>query len=431
MSNTQQPTDRRDFLKVSTASAVTTALLATGAYAAGGDEIKVGIIGCGGRGSGAGEDVLKAAKNVTIWAMGDAFEDRVRGAQRRLEKEARDNQDIKNLGNKVNVGGRTFTGLDAYKKVIESGVNYVILATPPGFRPIHLEAAVAAGKHIFTEKPVAVDGPGIRMVFEAYESAKKKNLAIAAGTQRRHQSGYREVMKRIHGGEIGEFAGGNCYWNQGILWKVDREKGWTDLEAQMRNWYNYTWLCGDHVVEQHVHNIDVVNWAAQSHPVKAVSMGFRTRTDPRYGHIFDFFATDFEYPKGVHAISMCRQISNCVNSISEGVQGTKGRAEMADRRVYRVNGQSVFNPRNDNAPYVQEHTDLIESIRKNEPINELKNVAESTLSAIMARMSAYTGQAITWDMAMKSQEKLMPENLAWDMKLATPPVAVPGKTRFS
>ena len=288
-------TDRRDFLKLGAAAAVTSTLLTAGAYAAGSDEIKVGIIGCGSRGAGAGVDVLRAAKGVKIWAMGDAFEDRVKGSLRNLEHEAKDNDDIKKHANTVEVDGRVFTGLDAYKKVIDSGANYIILATPPGFRPLHIEATINAGKNLFTEKPVGVDAPGIRKVLAAYEVAKKQNIAVGAGTQRRHQTGYREVMKRIHGGEIGTFTGGHCHWDQGILWKTPRQKGWGDLEAQMRNWYNYTWLCGDHIVEQHVHNIDVINWAAQAHPVAVLGMGFRTRTDPEYGHIFDFFSCDFEY----------------------------------------------------------------------------------------------------------------------------------------
>ncbi|MFM7151899.1 MAG: Gfo/Idh/MocA family protein, partial [Gemmataceae bacterium] len=309
---------RRDFLKVSATSALATGLLASGVHAAGDEDIKVGIIGCGGRGTGAGTDVLQAAKNVTIHALADAFEDRANGARRQLENFGRDDS-VKGMGNKVDVEGRVFTGLDAYKKLIESGVNYVILATPPGFRPIHIEAAIAAGKNVFTEKPVAVDGPGIRKVMAAYKEAQNKKLGVAAGTQRRHQAGYIETIKRIHQGEIGDFVTGRCYWNQGILWRVPRQKGWTDLQAQMRNWYNFTWLCGDHIVEQHVHNIDVINWAARAHPVAAVGMGYRTRTDPDYGHIFDFFAIDYEYPLGNHVLSMCRQISNCENNISETV----------------------------------------------------------------------------------------------------------------
>jgi predicted dehydrogenase len=437
----EQGESRRDFLKAGTAAAgaaLTSALLTGGVHAAGSDEIKVGIIGCGGRGTGAGTDVLKAAKNVTIVALGDAFEDRANGAQRRLTRFIQDDETARSYGNKVDVAGRVYHGLDAYKKVIDTpGVNYIILATPPGFRPDHLEAAVAAKKNIFTEKPVAVDGPGIRKVYDAHKKAEEQKLGIAAGTQRRHQTGYLEVMKRVHGGEIGEFRGGACYWMQGVLWANPRQKDWSDLTYQIRNWYNFTWLCGDHIVEQHVHNIDVLNWAAQAHPVKAIGMGYRTRqgkrtrNKPEFGHIYDFFAIDFQYPNGAHVVSMCRQIDNCVNSVSEDIIGSKGRAETRDRGHYRVNGAQVFNPRKDNLPYIQEHTDLIESIRKGEPINELKNVADSTLSAIMGRMSAYTGKEITWKMALEAQEELMPKDLAWDMKLSEPPMAIPGVTKFS
>ncbi len=428
----QQGESRRDFLKAGTVAAgaaLTTSMFPGGVYAAGSDEIKVGIIGCGGRGRGACENVLSSAKNVSIIAMGDAFEDRLDGTRKALERFAAGDGTVKSLGNKVDVAGRTYTGLDAYKKVIDTpGVNYIILATPPGFRPIHLEAAINAGKNVFTEKPVSVDGPGIRKVLAAYETAKQKKLGVGAGTQRRHQAGYREVMKRVHNGEIGDIVGGACYWMQGILWRNPRKKEWNDLTYQLRNWYNFTWLCGDHIVEQHVHNIDVINWATQAHPVKAIGMGYRTRTDPDYGHIYDFFAIDFEYPNGVHIVSMCRQISNCVNSVSEELVGTKGRSKP---NAYTVNGKRVFNRRGETDPYVQEHTDLIESIRAGEPINELKNVAESTMTAIMGRMSAYTGKQITWDMALNSKQSLMPENLSWDMTLPEPPVAVPGKTQFS
>jgi len=433
VSNHTGETDRRDFLKAGTAAAgaaLTTGLFAHGAFAGGSDEIKVGIIGTGGRGTQAGENVLSAAKNVTIVALGDAFQDRVTNAATRLQKFA-GRQAVKDGGNKVDFQGRTYHGLDAYKQVLDTpGLNYVILATPPGFRPQHLQAAVEAGKHIFTEKPVAVDGPGIRKVFQAYEDAQKKKLGIAAGTQRRHQLGYVETMKRVHDGAIGELVGGCCYWNQGILWKVDRKPEMSDLEWQMRNWYNFVWLCGDHIVEQHVHNIDVINWAFQAHPVRALGVGYRTRTDPAFGHIYDFFSVDFEYPRGVHVHSMCRQISGCTNTVSEFLQGTKGQC-LPHR--YSINNKAVVSRRDDSRstnPYVQEHTDLIEAIRKGEPINELKNVAESTLSAIMGRMSAYTGQAITWEQALNSRENTMPESLSWNMKLDVPPVPVPGKTKF-
>jgi predicted dehydrogenase len=420
---TVENTSRRDFLKSGTAL-TGAALLAQGVHAQGSDTVKVGIVGCGGRGSGAAEDVLRAASGVQITALGDAFADRANGLKKRIENFAKD-KEIAGKGNSVDIGDRVFTGLDAYQKVIASDVNYVILATPPGFRPIHIEAAINAGKHLFTEKPVAVDGPGIRRVLAAYEKAKEKKLCVAAGTQRRHQGGYIETMKRIHGGEIGDIVGGQCYWMQGILWRVPRQKGWTDLEAQMRNWYNYVWLCGDHIVEQHVHNIDVINWAIQGHPTKAIGMGFRTRTDKDYGHIYDFFAVDYYYPKDVQILSMCRQISECANSISERVVGTKGTAQV---NAYTINGKRVY-ARDRVNPYVQEHTDLIASIRGAEYLNELKNVAESTLTAIMGRMSAYTGRAISWEEALNSKEVLMPENLSFDMKLPEPLVPVPGPTK--
>jgi predicted dehydrogenase len=422
---------RRDFLKTAAAAAAAQAVLSASVHAAGSDEIKVGLIGCGGRGTGAVHDVLHSAPNVRIVALGDAFRDRADGCRRQIIDLGED-PTVKQLGNKVDVPPeRVFVGLDAYEKVLASPVNYVILATPPGFRPIHLRAAVAAGKNVFTEKPVAVDAPGIRTVLDTYDVAKSKGLAIAAGTQRRHQVSYIETMYRIHDGAIGELVGGRCYWNQGILWKKDRTPDMSDLTWQMRNWYNFTWLCGDHIVEQHVHNLDVINWAFNAHPVRAMGMGGRTRTDPAYGHIFDHFAVDYEYPNGVHVLSTCRQISNCANNNSEALVGTKGTCRPDQ---HSINGKSVLSRallRLAVNPYVQEHTDLIESIRGGNPINELKNVAESTLTAILGRMSTYTGQLLTWDQALRSKEVLMPEKLDWSMSLAVPPVAVPGKTPFA
>jgi len=424
----QGQTDRRDFLKAGAAATAASALFASGVYAQGTDEIRVGIIGCGGRGTQAGENVLSAARHVKIVAMGDAFENRLASSRRALERFAGADERVRELGNSVDVQGRAHHGLDAYRRVIDTeGINYIILATPPGFRPVHIEAAVNARKHIFTEKPVAVDAPGYNRVMQAYRAAQKQSLGIAAGTQRRHQAGYLETMRRIHDGDIGDIVGGRCAWNQGILWRVPREQGWTDLQYQMRNWYNFTWLCGDHIVEQHVHNIDVINWAIRAHPVRAMGMGYRTRTDRDYGHIYDFFSVDFEYPNGVHVVSQCRQISGCSNDISEFVKGTRGTSQI---NAYRINNDVVFRNRQAPNPYVQEHTDLITSIRAGRPINELQNVAESTLTAIMGRMSAYTGQTITWEQATRSTQNLMPERLAWDMRLPEPEVAGPGKTRF-
>jgi myo-inositol 2-dehydrogenase/D-chiro-inositol 1-dehydrogenase len=424
-SNSNGSASRRDFLKttaVAAGAAVATQLSLPAVHAAGNDVIKVGVIGCGSRGSGAAEDVLRSAKGVTIHALGDVFQFQADGARNRLNNLAK-RDEIKNLGNSVDVEGRCFSGLDAYKQVLDSGANYIILATSPGFRPIHLQAAVAAGKNIFTEKPVGVDGPGIRKVLAAYEEAKTKGLHIAAGTQRRHQLPYIETIQRIHDGAIGDLVGGQFYWNQGILWARDPKQGMTsDVAKQIWNWYNYTWLCGDHIVEQHIHNLDVMNWALGTHPESAVGMGYRTRTDPRYGHIYDFFAIDYKFPKGVHTLSMCRQISNCANEVGEHLVGTKG---MCHVNAYTINGKRVA-PRGGNNPYVQEHTDLIESIRSGKPLNELKQVAESTLTAIMGRMSAYTGKEVSWNQALESKEDTMPQNLTLDMSLPVTPVAIPG-----
>jgi predicted dehydrogenase len=425
---------RRDFLKTTAAVAAGLGVVANAHAAANDDTIRVGIIGCGGRGTGAGHNVLVSAKNVQVVALGDAFEDRLKGCLAELKKQEGRDKKIKELGNKVDVPeDRRFVGLDAYQKVLDSGVNYVILATPPGFRPIHLDAAVKKGVTIFTEKPVATDGTGIRKVLGAYEEAKKKGLGIVAGTQRRHQLGYVETMKRIHEGVLGDVVAGRCYWNQGILWFHKRQKDWTDLVYQMRNWYNFTWLCGDHIVEQHVHNLDVINWALGKTPKVAMGMGGRQRSVPNpedYGHIFDHFAVDYDYGDGVHILSECRQIDGCWNSQSEAVVGTKGKCQV---NAYTINGKKVIS-RDDNDkatnPYVQEHTDLIASVRAGKPLNELKTVAESTLTAIMGRMSTYTGKEVTWDQALWTSENLMPAKLDFDMKLAEVPVAIPGKTKL-
>jgi predicted dehydrogenase len=412
---------RRDFLRTASTAALATAVsdsFAKAAPVAGSDAIRIGLIGCGGRGTGAVDDAISSSQGVSLVAMGDLFPDRLTEARTRLKQK---------FGASIDVpDGRAFSGFDAYQKVIASDVNYVILATPPGFRPAHLAAAVAAGKHVFTEKPVAVDGPGIRKVFEVYEQAKAKVLGVAAGTQRRHQTGYLETMKRIHDGAIGRIVSARCYWNQGFLWKKDREPNWSDAEWQIRNWLYFTWLSGDHIVEQHVHNIDVVNWAMQAHPVRALALGGRqVRTGKDFGHIFDHFAVDYEYGDGTPLMSMCRQIGGCDNSVSESLAGEKGSAQV-DR--YTITGAKAWKfPEKDNRPYQQEHADFIASIRKGSPLNELKTVTESTLTAIMGRMSAYSGKAVTWEQALNSQESLVPASLSLG-PLPTPPVPMPGQT---
>ena len=417
---------RREFLKTSTAAVVGGAVAAglgaiSAVHAAGSEVIKVGLIGCGGRGTGAGEDAVTAAPNVKLVAVGDVFKDRIETCLARIKKVAADKVDVPEE--------RQFVGLDAYEKVISSDVNYIILATPPGFRPQHLKAAVAAGKHIFSEKPVAVDGPGIRTCFEVYEQAKAKGLAIGVGTQRHHQAGYIATIKQIHAGAIGEIVAARAYWNQGPLWVYPRKEGWTDLEWQLRNWLYFTWLSGDHIVEQHIHNLDVVNWAMKAHPARAVGLGGRqVRTGPEYGHIYDHFAIDYEYENGVHMMSLCRQIAHCADSVSEALVGSQGKCQV-DR--FTITGPKAWRFREEkNNPYSQEHTDLIASIRAGKPYNELKEVTESVLTAIMGRMATYTGKAVTWEEALNSEENLMPASLDWNMTLPVPPVAMPGQTEL-
>ena len=415
---------RRDFLKTTTAAAIGTGVAGRtifGAYAAGSDAIRIGVIGCGGRGAGAVNDALTGAEGVTLVAIGDMFKENLEEKKAAL---------VKRHGDKIQVpDDRAFVGFDAYEKVLATDANYIILATPPGFRPQHLKAAVAAGKHIFTEKPVAVDGPGIRTVLEVYEEAKKKGLGVGAGTQRRHQTGYLEMMKRLQDGAIGNIVAARAYWNQGPLWNKPRQPGWTDMEWQLRNWLYFTWLSGDHIVEQHVHNLDVINWAKKAHPVRAVGMGGRqVRTDPAFGHIFDHFAVDYEYADGSRMMSMCRQIRGCEGNVSESLQGTAGRCT-TEGEVYLVDGKKPWSleKKKDNRPYVQEHTDLIASIRAGKPYNELKDVTESTLTAIMGRMSTYTGKAVTWEQALNSKETWAPATMAMG-PVPMPPVPMPGST---
>jgi predicted dehydrogenase len=429
MSNKSSST-RRDFLKTSAVVAGSAAMassLMSNVHADGPDVIRIGLIGCGGRGSGAVVQCLRGGPNVRLTAMGDAFRDRLQGCLNGLPGNLRQNVDVP--------AARQFVGLNAYEGVIQN-CELVVLATPPGFRPTHIHAAIAARKHVFTEKPVGVDGPGIRMVLADFEEANRRRLSVVAGTQRRYQNSYLESMRRIHGGEIGTITSARCYWNQGGLWHANRRQGMSDVEWQIRNWLYFTWLSGDHICEQHVHNLDVVNWAlGNSHPVRAVGMGGRqVRTGPEFGHIYDHFAIDYEYPHGVHVMSMCRQMPGCTDNVSEAVVGTRGMwtsnhtimgyPERAGDALVRRWGYGRQD--NDPDPYQQEHVALIRSIRDSRPINDLKNVAESTLTAIMGRMAAYTGRAISWEDALNSRENLMPAQLTMNMELPVARVAMPG-----
>ena len=422
----RQQISRRDFVKTSAALSLA-ALTSPGSriFAAGSDKVRVGLIGCGSRGTGAARDCLSSAEGVEIVAMADVFRDRLDRSLAKLKEQA---------GDKVNVRrDKCFIGFDAYQKLIASGVDVVILATPPGFRPEHLRAAVEAGRHVFMEKPAAVDPVGIRSIIASAEIAEQKGLSIVAGTQQRRMAQYIEVMKRVHNGQIGEIVGGQCYWNWGSQdWHFEHRKPeWSDMEWQIRCWPYFTWLSGDHIVEQHVHNLDIINWAIGSHPVQCLGMGGRqVRTGPEYGNIFDHFAVEYEYPGGVRVMSMASQINGTTERVGERVVGTKG-FSYTTRSLGYIEGQ---NPYKYDGPrvggMVEEHADLIKSIRDGKPINEGKHVAESTLTAIMGRISAYTGRALKWDWVMNASElDLRPAEYRMG-DLPVRPVAVPGKTQL-
>jgi len=436
---------RRQFVKCSSIAAAGASVIAQfpfviSSHATPDDPIRVGVVGCGGRGTGAALNVLQAAtrvvypktgfhtedaafnarvmaKNVKVVALADLFPDRLERCRTQLGKVEMNVQE-----------DHRFIGFDAYKKLVQlPDVNYVILAAPPAFRPIHLRAAIEAGKHVFMEKPVAVDGPGVRSVIESGEIAKQKGLGIVAGTQRRHQFSYVETIKRIHGGAIGEIVECRAYWNGGGIWVIPREPGWTDAEWQLRNWNYFTWLSGDHIVEQHLHNLDIINWVVRVHPIKAASLGGRqARTEPVYGNVYDHFATEFEYANGMRMFSQCRQIYDCANNVSEAVVGTKGSSNCSD--TIRAGQEWRYSGPKSN-PYEQEHVDLIESIRNGKPLNEARAAAESTLMGIMGRVSAYSGNTVMWDQVLNSKQDLMPAKLEF-APMPLPEVAIPGKYRF-
>jgi len=418
---------RRDFLKTSAVTlSAGSAILASSErlYAAGSDTIRVGLIGCGGRGTGAARDLVTGAEGIEIVAMGDLAPDRLATSRAQLAER---------IAPQLKVTDATaFSGFDAYQRVIASDVHMVIMATPPHFRPVHLKAAIDAGRHVFMEKPVAVDPVGIRAVMAAADLAAQQNLAIVAGTQRRHDPMYIEMMKRVHDGALGEIIGGQVYWNQGGLWKFDRTPGMSDMEWQIRNWLYFTWLSGDHIVEQHIHNIDVANWAMGGHPVRANGVGGRqVRVDPAYGHIFDHFCVELEYANGAHVLSMCRQQDGTSRHVGEQFQGVRGRAASTDRTA-EITGAAQWtwpSPEQRVNPYVQEHTDLIAGIRAGKPLNEGRQVAESTLSAILAREAAYTGRAITWDEIANADLDLTPGPMQFG-PIAIPLVPQPGVTKL-
>jgi len=434
MKNETQPlTSRRQFLKTSSSAAVVGAvapLIVTSRTRAvsPGDTLKVGLVGCGGRGTGAAAQALNADNSVALTAMGDAFEDRLKGSLSSLERQSKD---------KVKVDPEhRFVGLDAFQKVIDSGVDVVILATPPGFRPQHLKAAVAAGKHVFCEKPMATDAPGVRSVMETVKESKRKKLALVAGFCWRYDYARREFYKRIQDGAIGDVRSVYATYYTGPVRPMappdQRPAGMGDLEWQMRNWYNFTWLGGDGLVEQAVHSVDKIAWLLdEKPPVRAVAVG--GRQIPNYeGNIFDHIEVNYEYPDGLLAFMGQRQISGCYNQNADYVTGAKGQGTIGVRSQPMILGETKWRYEGPgNNMYQTEHDELFASIRDDNPLNDGDRMATSTMLAIMGRMAAYTGKAVTWDEALNSEVQLVPEPYSWDMKLPIAPMAMPGRTKLA
>lgn len=398
-------------------------------------KLKLALVGCGGRGTGATIQSLKADPNVQLVAMADAFRDRLDAS---LNNILNSNELPANLKKNVKVEeDAKFVGFDAYKKAIAMA-DVVILATPPGFRPYHLEEAIDKNKDIFCEKPLATDGAGIRKVMELIPISMDKKLNIVVGLQRHYQKKYIELMKRVHDGEIGDIVSGQVYWDSSGVWVRPRKPEYTEMQYQMHNWYYFNWLCGDHIVEQHIHNIDVFNWAKQAYPVSAQGLGGRqVRTGKEYGEIYDHHYVEFKYDDGTYLNSQCRHIKGCMNRVSETIVGTKGVAESSgvitdrsDNVIYK------HRDKNDPNPYQIEHNELYKSIRQGGVINNLEYGAKSTMTAIMGRYATYSGKVITWEQALNSSIQLMPAVVSWDDnppvmpdKDGFYPIAMPGKTK--
>jgi myo-inositol 2-dehydrogenase/D-chiro-inositol 1-dehydrogenase len=435
--NDKTHNERREFLKAS-------ALVAGGVMLSGyswagvnssvDDTIKIALIGCGDRGTGAAFQALSTKFNLKLVAMADAFQDRLDSSYKSLSTK---------FGEKVDVPKeRQFVGFDAYQKAIALA-DVVLLVTPPGFRPMHFEEAINQGKHVFMEKPVAVDSPGIRKVLAAAELAKQKKLNVVVGLQRRYQTNYREVLKRIQDGNIGDIVGGRVYWNSGGVWVKPRTPNQTEMEYQMRNWYYFNWLCGDHIVEQHVHNIDIANWVKNSYPVSIQGTGSRAwRTGKDYGEIYDNHSIELTYADGAVIHSQCRHFEGTTNRVDESFQGTKGKVYLSANNsgiLWDHKGKELYshNTKGNANPYQTEHDELFAAIAKNEyKFWDAERVAKSCLTSIMGRYATYSGEIIKWDDALKAENSLFPEKLSWDaMPKVLPdpngiyPVAKPGKTK--
>ncbi|MFM1804823.1 MAG: hypothetical protein RL136_1702 [Planctomycetota bacterium] len=417
--------DRRAFVAAAAASPFVLGPTRAFAHASRERTLRLAVIGCGGRGTGAMFNAINASKQsgctIEVVALADLFEERAVRASNALAEN----------GMKALSPDRIFTGFDAYRKACATDADIVILATPPGFRPIHFREATAAGKHVFCEKPVAVDGPGIRSFIESAASSRAQNLKVVAGTQRRHEQCYLEAIERIEKGDIGKVIAGRVYWNMGSLWNVAPDPKRSDVENQVRNWLYHSWLSGDHIVEQHVHQLDVMQWVMGGHPELVRGVGGRqVRTDTQlYGHIFDHFGLEFQYPGDRFVFSMCRQQDGTDGKVEEMFHGTEGTArlrsgfaELQGKAPWRFSGKQTD-------PYTQEHIDLQRAILEDKPLNEAERVAHSTLCAIMGRMAAYSGKDVTWDQAMNSEEVLMQDSVEFGARPVAP-IAIPGKTRI-
>lgn len=429
--------NRREFIGIGSAAAAGLMIACSGSkkrtlnlepfrdQAPDGPVLKAGLIGCGGRGTGAAINFLSAGPNLQITALADVFQDRLDECRNKLKEEK--NAEVPDES--------CYLGFDAFQKVIASDVDIILLATPPHFRPEHFAAAIEARKHVFMEKPVAVDPVGARSIIASSKKAEALGLCVGTGTQRRHQRDYVATFKEIYEGAIGDIVSANCYWNQSQLWYRMPKKEWTEMEYMIRDWVNWCWLSGDHIVEQHVHNIDVINWFAESHPVKAVGFGGRHRRPS--GDQYDFFSIDFEYGNGFRVHSMCRQINGCVNNVSEFIRGTKGYSNCRNT-IYNPDGSIKWQyeyPTDETgestnnvkvSPYDQEHIDLVTAIRNNKSYTEAEDTAVSTLAAIMGRISAYTGQEVSWEEVMASSLTLGPESYAFGPVDVPKNVPVPG-----
>ncbi len=421
MNNPHKPT-RRDLLVSGTAAAVIGATPVLGRKGESKEVLKVGLVGCGGRGTGAAAQALRADPNTKLVALADAFPDALQNSLRTLSGTA-------DIADRVDVTPENqFVGFDAYKGVIDN-CDVVLLATSPHFRPLHVEAAVNAGKHLFVEKPVATDGPGLRRIWAACDKAKKQGTVLVSGLCYRYEFKKQETVKRIHDGAIGEITAMQTSYNTGGLWHKGRKPEWSDMEYQMRNWLYFGWLSGDHIAEQHIHSLDKIAWTKGAYPTKCVASGGRIqRTDEKYGNIYDHFNTTYEWEDGVRAFSSCRQISGAASDVSDWIYGTKGKANIQAARIWAADDWRYRGDGPDDM-YQNEHNRMFEAIRAGEVIHNGDYMCESTLMAIMGRMAAYTGASVTRDAALNSELDLSPAVYDWT-ELEMRPISIPGVTKF-